>query len=236
MKNAERQAKHAEKWVPGWTSPQQFYDKILPERLAILSQARLRDLLLEAIERWLRGRRRKKSRNMTETDTDTAPLDQVWNSPKFKATFPFIDPPIESLENWVSENMDDASVYRDDDGTLVLSRRHVDENDPEEEERYKEELNEFLEALPEDCLSDEEEELREVLLSFLENWQGDSAPLIVDAFDFSHERSIKVYLAMCLFIPRQIKLRDWIVSRIGGEVEVVETGSGRSNAILRLAS
>eukprot|EP00930_Biecheleria_cincta_P038449 TRINITY_DN26419_c0_g1_i1.p1 TRINITY_DN26419_c0_g1~~TRINITY_DN26419_c0_g1_i1.p1 ORF type:complete len:397 (-),score=66.70 TRINITY_DN26419_c0_g1_i1:128-1318(-) len=230
VRDAERKATRDEKWTPGWTSIHDFYSKILPERLARLPQTRLRDLLQEAVEKWLK-KRGKRTGNVGEVDT--APLDQIWNSPKFKVIFPFIDPPIESLENWVSTNMDDVSVHEDDHGRTMLSRRRVDENDAEEEEQYQEELNEFLAAMPEDRLTDAEEELREALLSFLEDWHGESTPLIVDAYKISHEKSIEVYLAMCVFIPRRIKLRDWIVNRIGQEVEVLETDSGFA---LKLAS
>jgi len=221
---AERQAKRLANPTPNQICRKELFDSVLPERLASLPQARLLDLLQGAIERWLKHGSKK--RNKGVPDVETGALDLLWNSAKFKAIFPLISPPIESLAEWISENMDEITVYEDEDGKTMLSRKSVNQESHEYQERYQEAVDAFLDTLPEDHLTEEEEALREALMTFLRAWWCDSPPLIYQTYSLEHETGLEVALSMWALLPRPVKLRDWILNRIGGEIGLLEQKPG----------
>jgi len=87
---------------------------------------------------------------------------------------------------------------------------------PEEKER-------FFASLPQDEFSQEEDDMRAVLLDFLERWTGSNPPLISDCS--SEEEFTKARRSL---LPKgcPVSLKEWIDNRIGGEIETRAGTSG----------
>jgi len=73
----------------------------------------------------------------------------------------------------------------------------------------------FFKSLPSDSFTDKEEALRDALLKFLKNWPSITPPTISTAIKDAHVNSA----GKALLQTSGVKLKDWINTRIGGEVE-----------------
>lgn len=227
FRNAERQAKFEANWVPGRMRYQDYYNHILPTRLASFPQDRLHDLLHGTVDRWLHNRQKKAGGGLNSEGDLTGPLEALEKSDKFKLIRALIDPPIENVADWIRDTTDDIFI-EDCDGQTMISKRKIDLESDEYRQWYQESLESFLSSLPAGEFTDEELNLRDAVRSFIENWQGESAPMVVEAYNTNHKDGVEVSLAMWLLLPWQIKLQDWIDHRMGGEIELREHGGSFS--------
>merc|ERR1712146_822019 len=92
--------------------------------------------------------------------------------------------------------------------------------------RREEEMREFLATLPANRFTMEEEQLRELLLRYLADWQKSEPPLLSDALNANFDIGVDLLVAKWAVLPRHLRLQDWIRHRIGEEVDVQEIGNG----------
>merc|ERR1712048_1113704 len=95
----------------------------------------------------------------------------------------------------------------------------------EDEEENEEGATKFIEQLPESELTTQEEELREVVLSYIDNWKSDVSSTVSEALQDPKVRRCKNAL-----LPNGVSLKYWIEERIGGEIETKSSDgpTGRS--------
>ncbi|CAE8689401.1 unnamed protein product, partial [Polarella glacialis] len=82
---------------------------------------------------------------------------------------------------------------------------------------------EFFRNLPDDSFTSEEEALRDSLLSFLENWTGESLPMLSRA---SVDPVVRKCRTAALPQGNAVSLKDWIERRLGGELQAVKDEKG----------
>lgn len=95
---------------------------------------------------------------------------------------------------------------------------------PEEEDRRQRDLDQreqqtedFFASLPDDDFTQQEEDMRSVLLDFLSAWKEREPPSLSTAG--SDDR---VRIARAALLPRCSSLTQWIRRRVGGEIETVQ--------------
>lgn len=84
--------------------------------------------------------------------------------------------------------------------------------------------DEFFGSLPTDSFTEDEEALRDALLTFLENWQESEPPTLSNAGSDAAVRSNRVKV-----LPKgtPVSLKDWIDRRMGGEIEMQPDPAGQ---------
>merc|ERR1740138_1036345 len=82
----------------------------------------------------------------------------------------------------------------------------------------------FFDSLPTDSFTEDEEALRDALLTFLETWQEGEPPTLSNAGSDAAVRSNRVKV-----LPKgtPVSLKDWIDRRMGGEIEMQPDPGGQ---------
>ncbi|CAK0879947.1 unnamed protein product, partial [Prorocentrum cordatum] len=90
--------------------------------------------------------------------------------------------------------------------------------------------DEFFGSLPSDSFTEDEEALRDALLTFLEGWQESEPPTLSNAGSDAAVRSSRVKV-----LPKgtPVSLKDWIDRRMGGEIEMQTDPGGQMRFGLR---
>jgi len=119
-----------------------------------------------------------------------------------------------SLQEWVECRMPGEVELGTDDAGLVVLRpaRNSRDKDPDPV------LKSFLNRLPDDTFLQEEEDLREAIVSVIEKGPETLAQV---------KRTPSVMKVTKVLLPVAIKLEDWIERRIGAEVAVESDASGQ---------
>lgn len=238
---AKRVKPEADRWAAttkaGRRSTLQSLHESFVARLSHLAPDRLEDMLKGSIERWLRNCSKKGSAVGKMVDgllMDYGALVRVQNSTKVREVLSVFRPPIDSLQDWIGEHMQGEIEVFIEDGQVMLQQPREDLQDPDQLAALERRTLDWIATLPEDCLTEEEMQLRQALINYLDNWKdASSPPALADALDCRSEESVELTLAKLACIPRKIKLYDWIRCRIGKEVEVFESLPG-STKLFRL--
>jgi hypothetical protein len=148
-----------------------------------------------------------------------------------------IKPPISSLHDWIAEHMhEDLSFSEDAEGEVTVQNKLLSLPEEEHESRRaaKEALQEqFFPALPADDFTAEEVALRDALIHFLQSWRKPEPPMLSMLSQPGSAGTNAVAFAKAMLLPRHVQLRQWIMNRIGGDIEMVEEGPG--GVVVRLA-
>jgi hypothetical protein len=117
----------------------------------------------------------------------------------------------------IPQQEEDAPAEMEEDNGGVQDREK-DEARAKEDVDRAEKREAWFADLPADSLTGEEADLREAVVAFINQWRGKDPPTL--SFAGSDE---KIRSARSVLLPRFISLRDWIDSRIGGEIELAFT-------------
>merc|ERR1711920_957546 len=92
--------------------------------------------------------------------------------------------------------------------------------------RETDEFVKFFKSLPEGRFTKEEEDLRDAILHYLDEWQQDRPPNLSDACKGGWKGLAKgkvspINVARNRCMPKAVKLYQWVERRMGGEIELV---------------
>eukprot|EP00927_Polykrikos_kofoidii_P022506 TRINITY_DN2097_c0_g1_i1.p1 TRINITY_DN2097_c0_g1~~TRINITY_DN2097_c0_g1_i1.p1 ORF type:complete len:873 (-),score=208.64 TRINITY_DN2097_c0_g1_i1:47-2665(-) len=126
------------------------------------------------------------------------------------------------VQLWIDERMGtEFQVWKDDTGRTVIETQEMRQQRKDdafaEREKKKED---FFASLPSDGFNEDEERMREAILTFLER-SGPGAP---STSELGADPEVKKCRQALLPYgsPPVISMRDWIDRRIGGEVETMQ--------------
>mmetsp|Transcript_109402 Transcript_109402/g.172455 ORF Transcript_109402/g.172455 Transcript_109402/m.172455 type:complete len:574 (+) Transcript_109402:66-1787(+) len=128
------------------------------------------------------------------------------------------------LNRWIEARIGaEVTLYEDQAGQemlrLIGDEAAVEQEDPQQARESA--RNSFFESLPEGAFKQEEETLRFALFDFLAMWRSKELATLEHAM-----QNADVAKAQAALLPSEVELREWIEYRIGGEMELKETGNG----------
>lgn len=192
-------------------------DELTPQELA----------LREAVLSFLQGK-------------DSPQLKDVAKDPAVASCRAALLPPQVPLRSWLDRRIGgEVEVQRNSEDHFVLRLRRAgstgqreDRGRSAEEKKPvadKAEKEAFFASLPTHAFTKGEEQLRDVLLSYIERSGPGLSPTISSIFNDDQVKKVRVAA-----VPKAISLKEWIERRMGGEVEVVMDPSGHGQHRLRL--
>lgn len=190
------------------------------DELAQLPREVLEDMLQQSVQRYL------KNKGKRYLKTERSLLSGLRASSRFVTVLKAMQPPIADVAKWIRETMEEVEVYTDSSGEVMLSRKAVDLSREEDLARHNDCVDAFIESLPQDALTGEEEELLELLKTYLHDWTEDEAPLLTEAINPHDACRRAIFLAKIKALPRSVRLVDWIPRRVDGHIDVWDDGVG----------
>jgi len=194
----------------------------LPDHELLAEELSLREALLTLLDEHTTGSR-------SSIPLILADAGQNSEVKRHKASFIPKDVP---LKDWIERRIGgEIATRRDASGQVIISlrdkgnagggnrRQTTADSDGDKElakARQHERREAFFEGLPSDGFTEAEEVLREAILSFLSDWNGEGAPSLSQA---GSDPGIRECRAAVLPEGCGVSLKDWIDRRIGGEVE-----------------
>lgn len=202
-----------------------------PEMMAQLPQTVLQDMLSMAVAKWLSRRHEKRRAGSGQAPPQiSGPLSALWKVPKVMAVFHHIQPPITSLGDWIAANMEgDVDLVPKGSETMLVRRSPSLRDDDEQGQRAEqraEEQRQFFDTLPEDYLTEEELNLRDGLLSYLNARDTDEPTSLSVACQPGGTVRNAIAFAKMVLLPRQVPIQDWISNRIGQDIELCDSQQG----------
>lgn len=137
------------------------------------------------------------------------------SSPKGQWVIRYIGEPADQGDFQPEDAPAEEAPYEDE-----AKRAEKQEKKEAEDLARIEQREQWFGELPTDSLNDAEADLRQALVDFIDRWNrsNDSPPTLSNA---GSDEGVRKGRAGCL--PKFVSLRDWIESRIGGEMELIFT-------------
>lgn len=206
----ERDGKRGRDSEEGEVSKVKFFDKLPADEL-LDTELQLREIILDHLERFCRKNPGLDGPLLSDIGQDKA-------MQKLRSKFLPHQVP---LREWIDRRIggEVATKIASNGQVQIVPRNARGSKEASEEDNKDSEAvarrEAFFESLPPDGFTPEEENLRDVLLNFLEAWTGPDPPNLGQAGS-----DPQVQKAKSAFIKKgsHVSLRTWVDRRIGGEV------------------